>query len=196
MQSDIMNKWGSNNGNSWTYTDKSSGKVFDVQFDVQVSLYNGKEKADPLIIAESWDPSNMDNFIDVGASLDEVGRSFVSGGDEGSWRGVGRNSNTLAQDDPAPHEFGHLVGLTDRYDDKNGVHSGWENNIMGNSQTGSVDQRNIDAVVGDGVSSFNAVQTQISNINQSGKGKLSNDAVHFLGTGTFKYNIDIARPNK
>lgn len=113
MQSDIMGRW--NKGFS---AQGVNGSYFNVKFDVKVGLYGGKEKSNPLIVPESWNPSNRNNFVEVGASLNEVGRSFVSGGDEGEWRGVGRNSMSLLQDDPAPHEFEHILGLDDRYDDK------------------------------------------------------------------------------
>ena len=52
----------------------------------------------------------------------------------------------------AAHEFGHILGLIDRYsdyhDEKDVIsvpHSGWEGNIMSNSKR-SVEQRNIDAI--------------------------------------------------
>jgi RHS repeat-associated protein len=196
MQSDIMNKWGDNNGQPWTYTDPSNGKVYNVQFDISVQLYHGKAQSNPSFIPESWNPDNRDNFIEVGASLKDVARSYVKGGDEGVWRGVGRNGLTLAQDDPAPHEVGHLLGLDDRYDDKTGAHPGWGTNIMGDSKNGVVEQRNINSIVEDGVKRFNVVLQELGDINKNGKGKLSDDTMHYDVTGTFKYDIDIDTPNK
>ena len=107
MQQSIMKEW--NNGL------KESG--FDVRFDVNVNLYDGKERSNPFLISESWNPSNRDNFIEVSS---DTKRSYVLGGDEGKWRADGRNGQTLAQDNPAPHEFGHLLGLNDQYTDKGG----------------------------------------------------------------------------
>jgi RHS repeat-associated protein len=158
MQMDIMNVWGSNGngGKDWTYKDPETGQTYNVKFDIKVELYEGREKNDPIVIPESWNPSNTDNFIEVGATLDDVDRSFVVGGDEGEWRGTGRGGSTLAQDDPAPHELGHILGLKDRYTDDNGADKGWETNIMGDSYSGKVDQRNINGVVEDAVKEYNS----------------------------------------
>ena len=93
MQSDIMSKW----DKGFSIQD-SKGSSFNVKFNVKVGLYGNKEKNKPLIIPESWNPNNRDNFIEVGASLNEIERSFVIGGDEGEWRGVGRNGMSLSED--------------------------------------------------------------------------------------------------
>ena len=73
---------------------------------------------------------------------------------------------------------------------------GWAGNIMADGQTGKAEQRNIDAIVKDGVSRFNTVQKQLNDLNKNGKGKLSNDTVEYQSTGVFKYEIDITKPNK
>ena len=145
-QSDINAKW------KGTFSAKTTdGKQsFNVNVDVNVSLYKGKEKSDPWIIPQAWNPFNRDNFIEVSDNK----RSYVSGGDEGEWRSQGRNKMTLAQDDPAPHELGHLLGLDDRYTDKNGPNKGWENNIMADSQNGEVEQRNIDGILQDAMNAY------------------------------------------
>jgi RHS repeat-associated protein len=147
MQSDINKKWGGTY-NARTSNGKSS---FSVAVNVKVGLYDGKEKADPFVIPESWNPYNRDNFIEIGAG-DK--RSYVVGGDEGEWRSQGRDRMTLAQDDPAPHEVGHLLGLGDQYTDKDGANKGWEQNIMGNSQKGNVEQRNIDGILKDAMKAY------------------------------------------
>ena len=105
-----------------------------------MSLYGGHDKNNPQIIADSWNPFSRNNYIEV---ADDYQRSYVRGGDEGQWRSVGRNGKSLSQDDPAPHEVGHLLGLPDQYTDENGPNKGWENNIMGNTLKGSVDNRNV-----------------------------------------------------
>jgi hypothetical protein len=156
MQQSIMTKW--NNGS------KVSG--FDVKFDVNVNLYGGKEKSNPFLISESWNPSNRDNFIEVSS---DVKRSYVLGGDEGEWRADGRNGQTLAQDNPAPHEFGHIVGLDDQYTDDGGANKGWENNIMGNSQDGKVEQRNVSDILKDAMKAYN-----IWSKDENNKGKTFN----------------------
>jgi len=167
MQSDITKSWGTNNGKPWSYDD-GNGNKYNVKFNVSVSLYEGKEKNDPTIIPESWNPNNRDNFIEIGSSLKEVGRSFVQGGDEGEWRGVGRNGMSLSQDDPAAHEFGHLMGLGDRYTDGKGADSGWGGNVMGKpAGKGKVEQKNINGILLDVMKAFQAFQADKNNINKT-----------------------------
>lgn len=92
-------------------------------------------------------------------------RSYVRGGDEGQWRANGRGGLTLAQDDPAPHEFGHLIGLTDRYS-SSGANAGWTGNIMAEpAMKGIVEQKNIDAVLSHIVSKYNSSFTKWLNDN-------------------------------
>jgi RHS repeat-associated protein len=171
MQKSINNKWGGN------FTAKSSnGTNFNVNVKATVSLYGGKEKSNPFLIPESWNSDNRDNFIEIGS---DTKRSYVTGGDEGEWRGKGRNGQTLAQDDPAPHEFGHLLGLDDRYTDDKGADKGWENNIMGDSKNGKVEQINIDAILEDAMKAYDVWSQDENN-----KGK------------EFRYEINISRPNK
>lgn len=152
-KTDIDAKWAKqSSGANWTYTDSETGSTYDVVFDIKVDLYEGKAQNAPMIIPESWNPSNTDNFIEVSNSTT---RSHVTLGDEGEWRGQGRGGASLAADDPAPHELGHLLGLKDRYSDSGGTDPGWSGNIMGDSATGNVDQRNINGVVGDSVKDLN-----------------------------------------
>ena len=134
MQRDVNRTWGTN------YSIQHEGNVYNVDFDIKLFLYNGKEKNSPLIITDSWNPYSRNNYIKV---TDECSRSYVIDGDEGTWRSRGRDGQTLSKDDPAPHEVGHLLGLNDQYTDENGVNKGWETNIMGNSIEGKVDSRNI-----------------------------------------------------
>ena len=172
MQKDINSRWG---GNFSAQTSDGKQK-FNVNVNVSIGLYEGKEKNDPFIIEESWNSDNRDNFIEIGAG-DK--RSYVSGGDEGEWRSQGRNGLTLAQDDPAPHEVGHLLGLDDRYTDKKGPNKGWETNIMGNSQNGKVEQRNIDGILGDAMKAY---EVWSKDKNNAGK--------------EFRYEINTSNPNK
>jgi hypothetical protein len=174
MQKDIMSKW--NNGTSIKGAD---GHNYSVKFNVRVSLYEGKQKQNPLLIPENWNPNNRDNFVEVGATLQDVGRSQVVGGDDGSWRGIGRGNMSLAQDDPAPHEFGHQMGLTDRYKDGQGPDKGWEKNIMGDSQNGKVEQRNVASIVSDAMQAYSTWEKDKGN---SGK--------------TFRYEINVDNPKK
>ena len=134
MQNDINRIWGG------SYAVNHNGKQFYVNFHISLSLYGGKEKDEPSVIADSWNPFSRNNYIEVS---NDCHRSYVRGGDEGQWRSTGRNGKSLSQDDPAPHEVGHLLGLPDKYTDDKGPDKGWENNIMGNSREGNVDDRNV-----------------------------------------------------
>lgn len=170
-QSDIDSRWGGN------YSAKSSDSTsFNVNVNINVGLYEGKEKNNPFIIEESWNPYNRDNFIEVDPANS---RSYVKGGDEGQWRSEGRNGATLAQDDSAPHEAGHLLGLDDRYTDKNGPNKGWENNILGNSQNGKVEQRNINGIL---QNALKAYEVWSKDKNNAGK--------------EFRYEINTNNPDK
>src|SRR5690606_193511 len=117
-QADINSRW----GGSFSTKTSDGSQSFNVNVNVNVSLYKGKEKSNPWIIPESWNPFNRDNFIEVS---DNTKRSYVRGGDEGEWRSQGRNGLSLEDDNPASHELGHLLGLDDRYTDKNGPDEGW-----------------------------------------------------------------------
>jgi RHS repeat-associated protein len=195
MQSDIMGAWSTNGGKAWTYTDPGTGSVYNVKFDVTVQLYKGQEGIDPFVIPESWNPSNTENFIEVG---DDVGRSYVMGGDEGSWRSKGRGDLSLAEDDSAPHEFGHLLGLADRYN-KKGPKAGWEGNIMAEpAMAGAVEQRNIDAIVAPILKEFNDAKQMDAALTEAGPravGRLGFVPVNgayqeYKKTGTYKTKID------
>ncbi len=169
-QSDINSKW----GGSYS-AESSNGTSFNVNLNISVGLYEGQEKNNSFLIPEKFNPFNRDNFIEVGAS---VNRSFVLGGDEGQWRSKGRNGLTIMQDNPAAHEVGHLLGLDDRYTDKNGVNKGWEKNIMGDSQNGKVEQRNIDGILKDAMKSYDSWSKDKNNVGKE-----------------FKYEINVDRPN-
>lgn len=75
--------------------------------------------------------------------------------------------------------MGHLLGLDDRYTDKDGPNKGWENNIMGSSQKGKVEQRNIDGILGDAMKAY---EVWLQDKNNVGK--------------EFKYEINTNNPNK
>ncbi|SVC58879.1 uncharacterized protein METZ01_LOCUS311733, partial [marine metagenome] len=83
MERNIMSSW--NRPGGWSYQDKASGHSFNVTFAVKVRAYNPKAPTNnPLVIPESWNPTNTDNFIEIGATAQNVARSHVFGGDEGS----------------------------------------------------------------------------------------------------------------
>ncbi len=117
---------------------------------------NGQEysvsiSADVYVGEEPSNPSRNDsmNYIKVDENNT---RSFVTSGFKGEWRKEGRSGRTLQDDNPAPHETGHLLGLTDRYHDvqvdgktQSRSNEGWENNIMGGGSL--VEQKNIDGIM-------------------------------------------------
>ena len=136
MQTAIMSDW--NKGSS--YTDSKTGQKYAVSFDVKVQVYNkDNPKEGPGLFSDKNNPFSTSNFIEVGATPKDIARSYVSGGDEGQWRGYGS--------DPSSHEFGHLIGLRDHYSDANGTEAGWKGNVMAEpAGRGKVQQKNIDAV--------------------------------------------------
>lgn len=138
MQKDVNNIWGNN------YSIDYKGTTYNVKFDIRLSLYGGTEQSSPIMIFDTLNPFSRDNYIKVS---EDCRRSFVLGGDEGHWRSNGRNGKTLSNDDPAPHEVGHILGLDDQYLDGKGPNKGWEGNIMGDSKNGKVDIRNISDIL-------------------------------------------------
>jgi RHS repeat-associated protein len=158
MQQSIMSSWAKqSNGKDWTYVDPVNKSVYTINMDVSVQLYEGKEKSTPTIILDSWNPFSRNNYIEVDNT---EAREFVAGGDEGRWTtNSGRNS-------VPSHEWGHLVGLGDRYKDAivEGVltsvpNAGWKGNIMA-SFNGKVEQRNIDGIVGNAVKDYNTQKSE------------------------------------
>ena len=138
MQKDINEAWGGD------FLIEHNNYTYNVSYEVTVKLYKNKEKASPLIIWDSLNPFSRNNYIKIDKNCK---RSFVDNfsGDTGVWRCLGRNGFDFANDDPSPHELGHLLGLDDQYkDSRSGPirNAGWENNIMGNSRTGKVEERN------------------------------------------------------
>jgi RHS repeat-associated protein len=132
-QQSIMKEWGEKN---WAYT--HDGTTYKVNFDVKVSVdqnafYKHKRKFD-----------GVNNYVEV-VNNDHF-RSEVRNYREGTWAKPTSSTNAAA------HEFGHLLGLMDRYTDYVAnqqtyslPHKGWEHNIMGAS-AGKVEQRNINAI--------------------------------------------------
>jgi RHS repeat-associated protein len=148
MQSHILAAWGCNsNGDPWTYTDPKTKQTYNVVFDVSVKLYNPNNASDrPGLFSGRYNPLNRDNYIEVDKNYKN--NSYVKSGDEGLWRGGGWLGFSFEESDPAPHEFGHLIGFMDRSDKVFGVEVGWEGNIMAEpAMQGSVWQANINMLV-------------------------------------------------
>ncbi len=151
IRDDINTAWNSPN---WTYN--NNGTEYNVKFEVEVESYR-KNKND----------GTYANFI----TIDNVESSFVKDDSyNGTWN---PNHNNYA------HEFGHIVGLTDKYnnikDEFNNIKSipfdGWDDNIMGVSKQ-PVQQRNIDAILA-------PIFEQINNMNWLDK-LLSNDNLFYI----------------
>ena len=132
----IEDAWGGN------HTANINGERYSVNFNVNVTV--GKS---PGLLKRLWNSFfGTKNFIKADASNT---RSYVQSGFMGEWRIQGRGGKTLAADNPAAHEFGHLIGFKDRYTDTGGTMPGWAGNIMGEpAMFGVVEQRNIDAITG------------------------------------------------
>ena len=83
--------------------------------------------------------------------MDSETTSRVKYTNQGFLRGEGRNGFNIRDDNPAPHEFGHIIGLADKYI-KNGpqenqpVDDSWSNNIMG-AWNGKVEKKNLDILL-------------------------------------------------
>jgi RHS repeat-associated protein len=135
----IMDNWSKDaNGNAWTT--EHNGETYTVNFDVDVSVNT------QAAYEKNRDYNGMNNYIEVKGN--SRFRSEVSGDmQNGRWAIPTPESNHAA------HEFGHLIGLMDRYTDvynDNGrvtgsiPHSGWKGNIM--ADNGRVEQRNINNI--------------------------------------------------
>jgi hypothetical protein len=135
----ITDNWSKDeNGNAWTY--QQDGKTYTVNFDINVSvdIQAAYEK--------NRDYNGENNYIEVVKGDDRTFTSKVSDTNQGKW-----SSETNA----AAHEFGHVVGLQDRYTNTIGEDGkkrsipnlGYENNIMGKYGK-PAEQKNINAIVG------------------------------------------------
>ena len=130
----IMNTWGKRN--SYEY----QGKTYNLSWDVNVrAAYNGEET----------DFNGLNNYMKVEMEPGTISRVALT--NQGFLRGIGRNGLDIKEDNPAPHEFGHIIGLSDKYV-KNGsrknqpVDDSWSNNIMG-AWKGKVEKKNLDILL-------------------------------------------------
>ena len=97
----------------------------------------------------------------------EEGQSKVAGSWYGFIRCQPNNKNLdLKFDNPMSHEFGHLLGLIDRYYPKtNKAHNGWSGNIMeAQAGMGVVDRRNLSALFDIPLSHYHKSENQMKAI--------------------------------
>ncbi|CAM2007597.1 hypothetical protein [Acanthopleuribacter pedis] len=129
MEKNINAAW-----NGHVYEDTDKNKTYNVVFDVKV-LY---EKERPTNYKEKAKRNPELNYVEL---RKEFRRSETFGnGFEGIWKG---NDQVSPENDPAPHEFGHLIGLDDKYT-STAPFKGWDGNIMGMpAMMGVVEKKNI-----------------------------------------------------
>ena len=116
-------------GTITSYTDYL-GKTYTVNWNVNVEAF------------PNYNPKNMDfnginNYIKVFNGINEKGEinSYIKGSNKGEIRNNGYDGALLVENNPMPHEFGHILGLSDKYITKGNnygkpVSPEWEGNIM------------------------------------------------------------------
>ena len=110
-KSGIMGTW----GKETIY--KYNGTTYNILWDVNVRVAAPQEK---------FDFNGVNNYIEVSM---EKNTSYVTNYNRGLFRGRNRIGNSLQEDNPAPHEFGHLLGLSDKYKNKRiPISKEWEGN--------------------------------------------------------------------
>ena len=130
----IMATWGKQT--TYEYQDKT----YNLQWDINV--YAAGKDEEPNF-------NGVNNYMKV--EMDSETTSRVKYTNQGFLRGEGRNGFNIRDDNPAPHEFGHIIGLADKYI-KNGpqenqpVDDSWSNNIMG-AWNGKVEKKNLDILL-------------------------------------------------
>ena len=109
---DIMKNWGSIK----EYDDGDN--IYEVNWEINVRV---KEKG------EKENYNGVNNYIKVFDKKRSDGgtRSYVMGSNKGEFR-----CNNLEKGNPASHEFGHILGLLDRYEKNGSPMVGWHGNIM------------------------------------------------------------------
>ncbi len=118
-KNDIMDNWGS----ITSFDD--GGNDYNISWDINVRV---AEKG------EERDYNGIKNYYEV---IDVESNSYVKNSNNGAIRSEGRNGKSLESDNPMSHEFGHILGLSDKYitnrkDPNYGkpINSSWEGNIM------------------------------------------------------------------
>jgi RHS repeat-associated protein len=156
FQKQINNAWSKDkNGEAWTYT--KDGKSYEVSFDIKVIAGNSN-----LSDKENRNYNGENNYIKIVDGNDYSYKSNVAGNyHDGVW----------AKDTKeAYHEFGHLLGLQDRYlKDANGnavlnkngeampESTSYKGNVMA-QYGGIVEQKNINAFLSIPFNQYNSLK--------------------------------------
>ena len=144
-QKNIMDNW----GKLTTY--KYNNVAYDIVWDVNVRA--AKE-------GESLVHDGTNNFLEVTNYVSKI--KFTT--NQGEIRGVGWAGKSFDETNPMSHEFGHILGLKDKYKKikmENGKYDyitlkGWQNNIMGEySGEGKVEYKNLDYILPNVIHHFN-----------------------------------------
>ena len=141
-QKKIMDVWGA------VSKIKYGDIQFDVNWDINVCVApKGKER--------NYDGKN--NYLEV-QNIDDKGMpqvSKISNTNTGIIRSIGFYGRELADDNPMAHEFGHMLGLKDRYVNKT-VPPEWKGNVMAEPATENVkvDSRNMTGVLGNALNGY------------------------------------------
>ena len=133
-QQGINETWGS------ISTFEHEGKTYNLVWDIKVEANAG------LDINDNLPRDGRTNYLQVIGEPRSGGKgSSVIYGYKGFIRAYGEDGLSLNESNPLPHEFGHLIGLKDRYytrtDEERNLgkyghpHPGWEGTLMG-SQSG------------------------------------------------------------
>ena len=132
----IMATWGKQT--TYEYQDKT----YNLQWDINV--YAAGKDEEPNF-------NGVNNYMKV--EMDPKTNSYVKRTQSGVLRGFGRNGMNIRDDNPAPHEFGHIIGLADKYvTDKKSplknqpIDDSWSSNIMG-VWGGKVEKINMDLLL-------------------------------------------------
>ena len=131
----IMATWGKQT--TYEYQDKT----YNLQWDIKVYANQDEEP----------NFNGVNNYMEV--KMDPKTNSYVKRTQSGVLRGFGRNGMDIRDDNPAPHEFGHMLGLKDKYSKSKEAYGTpindiWEKNIMANpAGKGMVEKKNLDILL-------------------------------------------------
>ena len=113
-QEDIKKLWGQIKEFSY------DGKTYNVNWDIDVSIQK----------SENIDYNGVNNYMEVITEQVDGRWSYVTHTNHGNIRGVGRDGRDLSDDSPMSHEFGHMLGLSDKYKDHRPISEEWTNDVM------------------------------------------------------------------